>query len=93
MKYLHSIFTKKRGAGRCSLQIRSWLTNGEELSTEAKAEFRQLDKNGVEKTGQIDTGKKASQSEKDKKEIVLGKSKDFFTQDLMDSVEVTIFVT
>ena len=68
------------------------MSNSEELSEEAKAEFKLFDKTGAVTTRPLDPGSLAASGDKEKREVVLGKALEFVTEDLLESVELSISV-
>lgn len=100
LTFLHSVFTRKAGAGTCRLQIRSWLSNGEVLSTDARAVFKLFDcyGNEVSEQGQVQAddraeGEQSAANAKEQKELVIGRAREFATVDALASVEVSVTVT
>ena len=86
--YLNSIFTRKKGKGRCKLLIRSWMTNDDVLPTNARALLTLRDANGkvvnMDSTGKDDVKKN--------KWVSIGETKEFVTKDPMMTLDMSIEV-
>jgi hypothetical protein len=86
--YLNSIFTRKKGKGRCKLLIRSWMTNEDVLPTNARALLTLKDGNG--KVVQMDSSGK--EDPKKNKWLSIGETKEFVTKDPMMTLDMSIEV-
>ena len=89
MYYLNSIFTRKKGKGRCKLLIRSWMTNDDVLPTNARATLTLRDANGNQV--KMDSSGKEDQNKKNKW-VSIGETREFVTKDPMMTLEMMIEV-